>query len=234
MPDMLLSLRRRALFSRLILLGSLVLPGAAAGSSITIRPTSTPADFENVRDALRRLSPGDTLRLGAGVFDWSANVSDTSEAVLLPGGLKVPVSGVTIMGVQDGRRETVIRGATDSRGGPLLSDVATNAAFRNAPGVQNVTLKSMTLENFESAIVLLQADSLGAARPVNAFRAGTTGWRIEDVTIRSGPFGIVANGRHTGLVVRRCRFEMRRVPSREVPGTTTYRGGSFAIGLRPF
>lgn len=200
-------------------------PFPVAARTITVAPTGRPDDYRRVREAMARLLPGDTLSLGAGVFDWSENVTDTLAADGRPGGMAVTVDRLTILG----RKGAVLRGKTEGQDEPARLSIGANAAFRNAPGADGVTIRGLTLECFQDAVLLLQADSVAAGRPPDALRQGTRNWTLEDLWIRNGPFGISANGRHRNLAIRRCRFEMD--PGRRETGR---RRGSFAISVRPY
>ncbi len=100
---------------------------------IDVYPTGTPSDFQTALSAVSSASPGDTVLLHAGTFDWSGN------SVVLPGydlqvGLPVSVSGITITGETNahGALLTTISGPVDGNGRPLLySGSGINGAFIN-------------------------------------------------------------------------------------------------------
>ncbi len=215
-------MNRSAFAAALAALLVVLLPAAAAAGSRTVSPAGNSGDYETVRRALAGLSPGDTLVLSAGVYDWSANIADSTAGLL--GGMAIPVGNVTILG----RKGAILEGARNTQGNPFHMARGTNTGFKNGPGVNSVTIQGLTFRSFENAIVLLQGDTLSWAAPANAYAAGTRGWILEDLHIQSGPFGISANGRHTDLSIRRCRFEMD-------PGPDSGRQpGCFAVGVRPF
>src|SRR5512140_1921507 len=99
----------------LLLLLILAPPREARARNVAVDPTGSPRDYKRVREALGRLSPGDTLFLGGGVFDWSENVSDTTMESGMPGGMAIRTSRVAIVG----RRGAILRGKLDSRGEPV-------------------------------------------------------------------------------------------------------------------
>lgn len=208
-------------------------PPCAEARRVTLRGTNQPSDYESVRRALRTLSPGDTLVLENGTFDWSENVRDSTLVPAQPGGLPITVDRLTILG-----RGALLRGARDADGHPVRPERGTNAAFRNAPGANGVTIDGLILESFENAIVLVQADSLPGLAPPNALAAGSTGWTLRNLLVRKGPFGIAANGRHDGLRIEDCRFEMELPPRPPRVATLEPRRspqeGSFAVSIRPF
>lgn len=195
----------------------------AAARNILLAPTGTPNDYAEARAALGRLSPGDTLIFDSGRYDWSANASDSLAASGVPGGLAITVDRLTLIG----RPGAILNGALDANGNPLKVVPGTNAAFRNAPGADNIAIKGLTLANFENGIVLIQSDTLNTAKPVTAFKEGTRGWRLENLTFRDCYFGVVASGRHEDLAVRRSIFHMK------LWNESKSRVGSIAVSVRP-
>lgn len=208
-------------------------PPPSTARSVTIRGTNHPSDYDSVRRAMATLAPGDTLLLTGGTFDWSENLRDSTVVSTQPGGLAIALDDLTILG-----RGALLRGARGADGHPVRPERGTNAAFRNAPGADRVTIDGLIFESFENAIVLVQADSLPGLVPADAFRAGTTGWTLRNLEVRSGPFGVSANGRHDGLRIEDCRFVMALPPKPpRTAGLERRRPdpvGSFAISLRPF
>lgn len=195
----------------------------AGAKNLTLTPTGTTTDYAAARAALALLSPGDTLTFGTGRFDWSANLDDTLAASGQPGGLAITVSRLTILG----RTGAELSGPLDVAGQPRKLSSGTNCAFRNAPGINGVSIKGLILTGFENGIVLTQADTLATGRPVTAFKAGSQGWQLENLTFKACYFGVTANGRHVDLGVRRCVFNM------ELWDGGKGRLGSFAISVRP-
>lgn len=196
----------------------------AAGRDRLLQPTGRAADYDTVRAALAALQPGDTLTLGAGLWDWSGNVHDSTVVARQPGGLAVPVSNVTIRG----RAGTVLRGALDRHHEPVRPEQGTNSAFRNAPGVHGVRIEDLVLDGFENGVVLVQGDSLSFVQPADAFREGSRGWTLARLTVKNGPFGVTANGRHVDLSIVDCRFELLLPRTRDKD-----HAGSFAVSVRP-
>ena len=211
-----------------------LLTTTALARETRIGPTGKPVDYERVRQALSGLAPGDTLTLTRGLFDWSQNLTDSSLVARQPGGMPLTVSGIVVRGVrsEQGVLETILRGATDPAGRPVRPSRGTNAAFRNAPGGNRVTVEDLVLENFENAVILIQADTLLSATPVDALQEGTRGWTIQRLTIRGGPFGVMANGRHEDLTIRDCEITLSLPPHQQRRKGT--REGSFAIAVRPY
>ncbi|MDZ4803831.1 MAG: hypothetical protein SGI90_03070, partial [Candidatus Eisenbacteria bacterium] len=140
--------RPSAALARILPLLLSLLTTTALARETRIGPTGKPADYERVRKALSGLAPGDTLTLMRGLFDWSQNLSDSSLVARQPGGMPLPVSGIVVRGVrtQQGGLETILRGATDPAGRPVRPSRGTNAAFRNAPGGNRVTVEDLVLE----------------------------------------------------------------------------------------
>lgn len=219
--------------SLLLLLLSLLSVTANARDT-RIEPTGQPGDYARVRNALRGVATGDTLTLLPGIFDWSMNLADSTLIPRQPGGMPIAAGGIVIRGVRSGPGApgTILRGAIAAAGGPVRPSLGTNAAFRNAPGANRVTVEDLTFENFENAIILIQADTLLSATPVNALKDGTRGWTLQRLTIRGGPFGIMANGRHEDLTIRDCEFAISLPPHQKK--SKGPREGSFAIAVRPY
>lgn len=217
----------------LLMAGFPTRPDLAHARSVALGGTNSPSDYDSVHRAMRGLSAGDTLILTAGIFDWSRNVEDSTLVPGQPGGMPITVERLTILG-----RGALLRGARDADGHPVRPRQGTNAAFRNAPGVHGVTIDGLIFEAFENAIVLLQADSLPGLIPPDALADGAREWTMRNLLVRKGPFGISANGRHDGLRIEECRFEM------ELPPRAPHRAGldqprpapegSFAVSIRPF
>ncbi|HEX7880200.1 MAG TPA: right-handed parallel beta-helix repeat-containing protein [Candidatus Eisenbacteria bacterium] len=217
---------------------SLVVVTPSSARNVRLAPTGKPVDYERVRKALGSLAPGDTLTLMRGTFDWSANLSDSSLVAKQPGGMPIPVPRVVVRGepAQPGRAGvagTLLKGAVDDDGRPARPKRGTNAAFRNAPNADGVTIEDLTFDSFENAIVLIQADTLVSATPVDALRNGTRDWTLQRLVVKGGPFGIMANGRHEGLTIRDCEFTMALPPHETKPGPAP-REGSFAVAVRPY
>lgn len=213
----------RGLWTPLVAGLLLLATGTAGAKNLTLTPTGTPADYAAARSALALLAPGDTLTFGSGRFDWSANLTDTLAVSGVPGGLAITVSRLTVLG----RSGAIVAGPVDAAGLPRTMTFGTNCAFRNAPGVDGVAIKGLTLTGFENGIVLTQADTLKSARPRTIFKDGSRGWRIENLSLENCFFGITANGRHVDLGVRRCVFRMKLWDGGKG------RLGSFAVSIRP-
>lgn len=227
-------LPRRAPLARILSFLPLLLCTTTEARDVRVEPTGKPADYDRARAALQRLAPGDTLTLQPGVFDWSRNLADSALVPRQPGGMPITISGIVIRGSRSpgGAPATILRGATAADGRPVRPKRGTNAAFRNGPGAEHVTVEDLVLENFENAIALIQADTLLSATPVTALQDGTRGWTIQRLTVRGGPFGIMANGRHEDLTIRDCEFTLSLPPhQKKNPGP---REGAFAIAVRPY
>lgn len=226
--------RARAAVPTALLVSLLIVaPLPSSARSVTIRGTNQPSDYDSVRRAMATLAPGDTLILTGGTFDWSENLNDSTVVSSQPGGLPIAVDDLTILG-----RGALLRGALGADGHPVRPERGTNAAFRNAPGADRVTIDGLIFESFENAIVLVQSDSLPGLAPIDAFQAGTTGWTLRNLEVRKGPFGVSANGRHDGLSIEDCRFVLALPPKPPRTASLERRRpepvGSFAISLRPF
>ncbi|MBZ5569031.1 MAG: right-handed parallel beta-helix repeat-containing protein [Acidobacteriia bacterium] len=200
-------MRRKTLcFAALILCFTSVL---AAAAIIEVFPTGTAADFENVRAALASASPGDTVLLRAGTFNWSGN-SAIVPPFVVPVGLPIPVSGITITGetAHNGTPLTIIAGPVGSDGFPdVIPGGPFNGGFINGPGVTGVTIRNLILRNFYQAIGLLQGpfgpDSYTAAYAPGAdFSAGASDFVIENLRIENSTSGIAALGANNHLIVR--------------------------------
>jgi hypothetical protein len=217
------------------LLLSLLLAPALSAGEVRIGPNGKPNDYQRVKDALAGLAPGDTLTLMRGTFDWSANTADSTLVRRQPGGLPVSVPRVLIRGeaARPGGTGTILKGAADANGRPVRPARGTNAAFRNAPRADGVTIEDITFDTFENAVILLQADTLLSATPMDALKDGTRDWTLRRLTVTNGPFGIMANGRHERLTVRDCTFRLALPPHQKRPGPGP-REGSFAVAVRPY
>ncbi|TPW11009.1 MAG: hypothetical protein FD129_1773, partial [bacterium] len=227
--------RPRAPLACLPLILPAFLATTALSRDVRVSPAGLPGDYDRVQSVLSTLASGDTLTLARGVFDWSRNLADSSVVRLQPGGMPVTRGRIVVRGTRsgEGSPETILRGATDPKTGrPIRPARGTNAAFRNGVNADRVTLEDLVFENFENAIVLIQADTLTTASPVDLLREGTRGWTLQRLTIRGGPFGIMANGRHQDLTIRDCDITLSLPPhEKQGPGP---RDGSFAIAVRPY